>query len=205
MIAQTIAYRAKLSMEDKILHYVNYFCNISAMRLMSHSDDMRFQCYLLEGQEEIESLREQIWAMRGEKLVLNNPDHIQFILWDAKNKGIVGRTSIIAHSETNTQFSGSFIMPHLCRQGLSKILYDARKLYMQENELFRKVKTFIDQGNNPSWRAAEGNDFEIERSNPNGPYVYAFKVTANMPVPDMKSPRYLVLQDPEPRLDCFPS
>lgn len=137
------------------------------MKLMAHSDDddLRFQCYLLEGEEDAEIFtlgahRNQKEFCIDKKCLCDN-DERYFILWDAQSKSIIGKTIIWFRPNLAPRFTGMEISVYDRKQNLSQFLHQASIRYLQELGFTGYVDANIDTDKVASFKAALGNGFEV--------------------------------------------
>ena len=185
------------------------------MRLMSASEDLRFQCYWLEGPQDADAYAYTYW-LREKTSYPDLPDFLQqsslesaeefltrskdqhFVLWDAKAKRMIGATNIVGLFE----FKDSYIASDMQGQGLSKLLYNARLRFMGESLIRRFALAKITHANKPSINAALGNGFKLSKlyRDFNSGYYYRFVGRAPEDIA-LSEARQAVFEDPKPLLD----
>ncbi len=183
------------------------------MRLMAASDDLRFQCYLLNERDDAEAFAHTHW-LRGDirfselsegiqqynileaKFFLDRTKDKHFVLWDAKERRVIGKTNI----KRPIEFTDSLIARESRGYGLADLLYDARLRYMQENTLYPFVFAQIAHINRNSIKAAKRNGFKKSKIFRDFNSAYYFRrVTSTQHDPGLERAREAVFEDPQAR------
>ena len=183
------------------------------MRLMAISDDLRFQCYLMDSTEDAEALAHTYWLRERTRypelshkiqescneeaeIVLMRSKERHFVLWDAKRKRVVGKTTI----KPPIEFTDSFITEDMQKRGLADLLYEARLKYMQESSYFPLIFAKIVHDNKSSIKAATRNGFQKSWLFRDFKSAYYFRlVPKGQNDPHLEESRDAVFKDPQAR------
>lgn len=174
---------------------------------------MRFQCYLMDSIDDAEAVAHTYW-LRERTRFPDLPEMIQessveeakhflartkgkyFVLWDAQQKRVIGKTCI----NRPIGFTDSLIAEDMQRLGLADILYDARFKYIQESSFHRFVFAKIAHMNAPSIEAATRNGFKKLKlfGDFNSAYYFRYVPGARRD-PLFETAREAVFEDPKAR------
>lgn len=155
------------------------------MRLMAASDDLRFQCYLLDADDADEILQQpELFEHLSEKDVclLNEAKRIKsyadnphaketekrFILLDMPSSRLIGRSRILMRTHDFHAFTGFHIVENMRGNKLAHILYAAQMEYLHSIAYKGNIRLSIvrDKEHEPSLGAALSNGFRIIEKRP---------------------------------------
>lgn len=177
------------------------------MRLMAHSNDMRFQCYVLEGQEDADIF--DLGAHRNQKefhiasQCLSDDEERYFVLWDAKSKSIVGKGIIWFRPNLAPRFTGLEISTFERGQRLSQYLHQASIRYMQELGTEKLIEANIDKDKIAAFKAAQRHGYQIKNGDTGSYYALSRAIEIAQPNAALDRARSEILDTPQARLDCY--
>lgn len=140
------------------------------MRLMAASDDLRFQCYLLEDNDPLDianSCQGSFWEAQTKNALLmlgSKPQHDKtnerFILWDAHQETIIGYSRI--YKPTHCVFTGDHIVEKMRGNQLIDYLYKARLRLLREQGYDGEIIVHTGKDNNGTAGAAIRSGFQSD-------------------------------------------
>jgi len=199
---------------------------------MAASDDLRFQCYLLDGREDerIELLARalhleedtedydhydclpeegqflfvrvpsKVEALSDAKHFLEHDNAAFFILWDGRNRDVIGRTKILHANGDLPHFHGTKLVSWARGMKLSKLLHSARVRFLQESGYVGLVDASIVETNTPSIAAATSFGFHFQKAKGNI-HSYEYYVPSLQTDLGLNRKRQLIIDDPKPRVE----
>ena len=174
------------------------------MRLMAASDDLRFQCYLMEGEADSEVFALGVHGNQAEFFVstesLCDEEERYFLLWDALTKSVVGKEIIWFRPNLPVRFTGIEISEHCRGQRASMYLHQACIRYMQELGFEGGVQANIDKDKIPSMKAALRVGFRQTTDNHNY-FTLARNIESLQSDEGLQLARELITEEPKPRVE----